>query len=77
MPAALDVTVILTLQKLTLDSAATTKGYSLSIEKERKLDAHAEACYSIGVTLVPMVVESLGCWSKNSAKTIKEIVHLH
>ena len=59
-PAALDVHVISTLQQLTLKEAAVTQGHVHSVGEERKKAAHSEACHSVGVTLIPMVVESLG-----------------
>ena len=35
--------------------------------------AHAEACRSVGVTFVPLVVESLGGWSETAVHSIKSI----
>ena len=37
--------------------------------------AHAEACRSVGVTFVPLVVESLGGWSETAVHSIKSIGH--
>ena len=59
-PAALDVHVISTLQQLTLKEAAVTQGHALSVGEERKRAAHSEACHAVGVTFIPMVMESLG-----------------
>ena len=59
-PAALDVHVISTLQQLTLKEAAVTQGHALSVGEERKRAAHSEACHAVGVTFIPMVVETLG-----------------
>ena len=42
-PAALDATVISTLQQLTLAGAATTPGQALRVGEERKMVAHAGA----------------------------------
>ena len=55
-PAALDVTVISTLQQLTLEGAAMSQGHALSVGKERKMVAHAEACCAVGVTFIPLGV---------------------
>ena len=55
-PAAIDVTVISTLQQLTVVGASTTKGHALSVGEERKRAAHAEACHSVGVSFIPLVV---------------------
>ena len=72
-PAALDVTVISTMQALTVTGAATTQGHTLSVGENGKMAAHAEACRSVGVTFVPLVVESLGGWSETAVHSIKSI----
>ena len=66
-PAALDVTVISTLQQSTLQGAASTQGHALVVGAERKLAAHAVACHAAGIAFVPLVVESLGGWSNEAA----------
>ena len=75
-PAALDVTVISTLQQLTLPGAATVQGHALLLGEERKLSAHAEACRSVGVSFIPLVMESLGGWNDEAADTISSIGRL-
>ena len=75
-PAALDVHVISTLQQLTLKEAAVTQGYALSVGEERKRAAHSEACHAVGVTFIPMVVETLGGWVEEAALTVKIIGRL-
>ena len=75
-PAALDVTVISTLQQLTLEGAASTQGHALSVGKERKMTAHSEACRSVGVIFLPLVVESLGGWDGEAADIIRAIGRL-
>ena len=72
-PSALDVTVISTMQALTVTGATTTQGHALSVGENRKMTAHAEACRSVGVTFVPLVVESLGGWSETAVHSIKSI----
>ena len=58
-PAALDVTVISTMQQATIQSAATTRGHALLVGESRKLGAHADACQ---VSFIPVVVGVLeGC----------------
>jgi len=52
LPAALDVTVISTLQPLTQQGASTVQGYALSIGEERKLATHSEACHAAGISFV-------------------------
>ena len=75
-PAALDVTVISTLQQSTLQGAASTQGHTLVVGAERKLAAHAVACRAAGIAFVPLVVESLGGWSNEAADTIAKIGRL-
>ena len=75
-PAALDLTVISTLQQSTLQGAASTQGHALVVGAERKLAAHAAACRAAGITFVPLVVESLGGWSNEAADTITKIGRL-
>ena len=72
-PAALDVTVISPLQKLTLQGAATTQGHALVIGEERKLALHSSACHSAGISFFPLVAESLGGWSREAVEMIKSI----
>ena len=75
-PAALDVTVISTMQQLTVTGASSTQGHALTVGEERKMTAHAEACRSVGVTFIPLVAESIGGWSDGSVATIKSIGRL-
>ena len=56
-----------------MTGAATTQGHALSVGENRKMAAHAEACRSVGVTFVPLVVESLGGWSETAVHSIKSI----
>ena len=72
-PAAMDVTVISTLQQSTLQGATSTQGHALVVGAERKLAAHVVACRAAGIAFVPLVVESLGGWSNEAADTITKI----
>ena len=76
LPAALDVTVISTLQTSTLSGAAKDQGYALRVGEGRKIAAHQEACQAVGMSFVPLVVESLGGWSEEAALTISRIGRL-
>ena len=58
-PAALDVTVISTLQQSTVEGAAVTQDYALAVGGERKQVAHATACRAVRVDFIPLVMESL------------------
>ena len=75
-PAALDVTVISTLQDLTVAGAAATQGHALRIGEERKLAAHQSDCQATGISFVPLVVESLGGWCEEAVHTIGRIGRL-
>ena len=75
-PAALDVTVISALQQLTVEGAADTQGYALTVGRERKLAAHSTDCRSVGVDFIPLVVESLGGWDDEAIATISSIGRL-
>ena len=70
-PAAIDVTVVSTLQNRTMVEAASVSGYALSVAS--KVAAHSEACQSVGVLFVPMVVETLGGWDEEAIRTITAI----
>ena len=59
-PAAIDVTVISTLQQQTQTGAANTPGHALTVAEERKMAAHAEACHAVGVLFIPLAAETLG-----------------
>ena len=72
-PAALDVTVISTLQNLTVAGAASTQGHALSVARERKMALHSAASHSVGVSFVSLVVEYLGGWSDEAIDIIKSI----
>ena len=75
-PAALDVTVISTLQSLTLAGAAASQGHALRVAEERKMAAHGAACQSVGVVFIPLVMETLEGWSDEVAHNISRIGRL-
>ena len=75
-PAAFDVTVISPLQQLTVQRAALVQGHALTVGEERKLASHSAACHSAGLTLVSLVVETIGGWSSEAVKTIRSIGRL-
>ena len=59
-PAARDVTVISPMQQLTMSGASVTAGHALSVAENRKLVAHASTCRSIGISFIPLAVETFG-----------------
>ena len=69
-PAALDVTVILTMQQATIQGAAISQGHALLVGEVRKLAAHVDACPAVGVSFIPIVVETLGGMSASSVSTL-------
>ena len=74
-PAALDVTVISPLQSQVILQAASVQGSALSIAEQRKRTVHLVDCQSVGVSFLPLAVESLGGWSHDALRTIKLIGH--
>ena len=62
------------MQEHTVTGAAKTQGYALRIVEEQKMAAHNADCQAVGVTFVPMVVETLGGWSEEAVHTIKKLV---
>ena len=68
--AALDVSVISPLQKLTLNGAATIPGH---VGANRKLAAGLPACGAAGVEFLPLMVETLGGWSSEAITNLKKI----
>ena len=72
-PAAIDVTVISTLQQQTQTGAANTPGHTLTMAEERKMAAHAEACHVVGILFIPLAAETLGALSREAIDTIASI----
>ena len=69
-PAALDVTVISTMQQATIQGAAVTQGHALLVGEARKLAAHANACQAVGVSFIPVVLETLGGLSASAVSVV-------
>ena len=75
-PAALDVTVMSSLQSTIIANAADTPGYALTYADDRKLAAHDADCREAGVNFLSLSFEVLGGWSETSRRTIKRIACL-
>ena len=75
-PAALDVTVISTMQPLTISGASLSKGHALQIGEQRKLTGHLDECSSAGIDFIPLVVETLGGWSARATEVISQLGRL-
>ena len=71
--AALDVSIMSPLQKLTLSGAATSPGHALNVGANRKLAASLPACLAAGEEFIPLMVETLGGWSSEGILNIKKI----
>ena len=74
-PAALDVTVVSPLQAQVIQQAASVQGSALSVAEQRKRSVHLADCQRVGVSFLPMAVESLGGWSRDALSTIRLIGH--
>ena len=44
-------------------ASASDQGYALSVGEGRKMTLHAAPCQAVGVSFVPLIVETLGGWS--------------
>ena len=64
------------MQTLTQSGAGSEKGYDLKLAEERKMVAHNAECRGVGVSFVPLAVESLGGWSQEEALQISRIGRL-
>ena len=75
-PAALDITVISTMQQLTIRSAAEIQGHALLVAEERKFAAHGAECQAACISFIPLAIETLGGLSDTTADTISNIGRL-
>ena len=76
-PAALDISVICSIQRLTIQGAATTPGYALQVGESRKRDLHHAPYASADISFIPLLFESLGGLSSLTSQTISAIgLHL-
>ena len=71
--AALDVTVVNSLQEATVAGAAETAGHALSFAYERKMAAAAEDCQQQGINFLPLAAESLGGWHPTAEREVKKL----
>ena len=72
-PVAVDVTVISPLQCHTLSQSASLQGYALSVAEKRKRAVHFEDCRRVGVSFLPLAVETLGGWSQDALVFLRAI----
>ena len=71
--AAIDVTVVNPLQQATVVGAATTAGHATTFAHQRKVRGAGEACRRQGITLMPVVVESLGGWGEEAVRVVRRL----
>lgn len=72
-PAALDATVISSLQQATRKGASENSGHALAIAEARKRAAHAANCRDQGVQFIPIAVEVLGGWADEGRAVLRTI----
>ena len=72
-PAAMNVTVIYSLQPLTLQGAPSSAGHALSVGEHRKMSAHAPACLAVGVSCLTLALEALGGMSEAKTTLLSRI----
>ena len=60
------MTAVNPLQRATVAGATTTAGHATTFAHQRKMRGAGEACRRQGITLIPVVVESLGGWGRGS-----------
>ena len=75
-PAALDITVISTMQQSTIQPAADNQGHALLVAETRKFATHGPACQAAGISFTPLAIETLGGLSDATAETISGIGRL-
>ena len=68
LDAAIDVTVVNPFQDRTV--AAITAGYPITFAHMKKVRGAGKACRRQGITLLPVVVESLGGWGEAAIRVV-------
>jgi hypothetical protein len=71
--AALDVTVVNSLQSALVAGAAATPGHALDHRYGTKMTESAEDCRREGIAFLPLVVETLGGWHKVAIGEVKKL----
>ena len=64
------------MQPATINGAASTQGHALLVGEARKLSTHEAACTAVGVSFVPIVMESFGGMSALAVNTLAGIGRL-
>ena len=71
--AAMDVSVINSLQIQTVQRAATEPGYALTLRHQQKLNRYSEACLAEGIKFCPLIFEAHGWWYKEAVHLLKRL----
>ena len=71
--AAMDVSVINSMQAQTVDRAATEPGYALTLRYNQKLNRYSEACLAEGIKFCPLIVEAHGGWHEEAIHLLKRL----
>lgn len=74
--AALDVTVVSSLQSKLVDAASLTPGAALISAEDAKCRKYEEACSHANINLIPLAVEALGGWSATAVSNLFKIAKL-
>ena len=64
------------MQRATVNGAASTQGHALLVREARKMSVHEAACAAAGVTLVPIMVDTLGGRSALTVDTLASLGRL-
>ena len=67
------MTVVNPLQQATVAGAATTAGHAITYAHQRKMRGAGDACRRQGITLMPVVVESLGGWGEGAVRVVRRL----
>jgi hypothetical protein len=73
LDAALDITVVTSLQAATVARAAEEPGFALEFAHERKLRGAEDLCRQQGLAFLPLVAEALGAWHPSAQKQVKKL----
>ena len=66
----------LSIKKLTILEVSVTQGHALSVADRKKRASYQSACQAVGLSYVPLAVETLGGWSEEAVETIRYISQL-
>ena len=71
--AALDVTVINSLQDATVEGEAAEAGHALKVAYNRKVQKVGEVCRREGIAFIPLAVEALGGWHEVAVAEVRKL----